>query len=84
MIRRRWNELRVGHHVLVHDTADPSLALSPGRVTSVDQTAGSNDVTIRISPRRGPARFVQPSRLAVHLDDGEATERCWRCETRRP
>jgi hypothetical protein len=84
MIRRRWNDLRIGHHVLVHDDANPTLELAPGRVTNVDQTAGSNDVTIRISPRNGPARYVQPSRLAVHLDDGEAMERCWRCETQRP
>lgn len=82
MIRRRWNDLRVGHHVLVHDEDDPALTLAPGKVTNVDPATGSNDVTIRISPVNGPKRLVQPSRLAVHLDNGEATERCWRCEAR--
>lgn len=81
MIRHAWNALQVGNHVLVHDEDDPTMALTPGRVTEVRPAPGSNDVTIRISPRRGPARVVQPRRLAVHLDSGEATERCWRCET---
>lgn len=81
MIRRDWNDLRVGHHVLVHDDADPSMALVPGRVTEIDETPGAQTVTIRISPRSGPRRVVQPSRLAVHLDTGEGIERCWRCET---
>lgn len=81
MIRRQWNSLQVGHHVLVHDDADRALRLVPGRVTMIEATPGSNDVTIRISPPRGPTRVVQPRRLAVHLDTGEAPERCWRCET---
>lgn len=38
-------------------------------------------VTIRITPAGGPARLFRPRRLAVHLDTGEAAERCWRCET---
>lgn len=84
MIRRHWNDLRVGHHVLVHDDDDPQMTLAPGRVTMIDQTAGSHTVTIRISPRKGAPRDVQPSRLAVHLDTGEGTERCWRCETNYP
>ena len=84
MIRRDWNALQVGHHVLVHDDDDPRMALTPGRVTEIDRTPGSHDVSIRISPRRGGSRIVQPSRLAVHLDNGEGTERCWRCETNAP
>lgn len=84
MIRRHWNELRVGHHVLVHDDSDPTMALVPGRVTTIDSTPGAHNVTIRISPRSGRSRMVQPSRLAVHLDTGEGTERCWRCETNYP
>lgn len=81
MIRLQWNSLRVGHHVLVHDDADPAMTLVPGRVTMIQTAPGSNDVTVRISPAGGPKRVVQPRRLAVHLDTGEATERCWRCET---
>lgn len=84
MIRRHWNALRVGNHVLVHDDDDPQMTLAPGRVMKIDQTAGSHSVTIRISPRKGRQRDVQPSRLAVHLDTGEGTERCWRCETHYP
>jgi hypothetical protein len=80
MIRLQWNSLRVGHHVLVHDDDDAAMMLVPGRVTMIQTTDGSNDVTIRISPPGGPTRIVQPRRLAVHLDTGEATERCWRCE----
>ena len=80
MIRHHWNALQVGTHVLVHDEADSTMGLTPGRVTDVQPAPGSNDITIRIAPRKGPARVVQPRRLAVHLDTGEATERCWRCE----
>jgi len=82
MIRRDWNALRVGHHVLVHDDDDPMSPLIPGRVTQVDPAAGSNGLTIRLSPPDEPQRIVQPRRLAVHLDSGEAGERCWRCEVR--
>lgn len=81
MIRGQWNALQVGHHVLVHDETDETMALVPGRVTEIEETDGFNNVTIRLSPRRGPKRDVRPRRLAVHLDTGEATERCWRCET---
>ena len=81
MIRLEWNALQVGHHVLVHDDADPALTLVPGRVTMIQSLPGSNDVSIRISPPGGPKRVVQPRRLAVHLDTGESAERCWRCET---
>lgn len=82
MIRREWNALRVGHHVLVHDEDDPASPLIPGRVTEVDTAGGANQVTVRISPPGRAARIVQPKRLAVHLDTGAAGERCWRCESR--
>jgi hypothetical protein len=82
MIRREWNALRVGEYVLVHDDDDPTSPLVPGRVTRVDPAAGSNSLTIRLSPPGEPARVVQPRRLVVHLDSGEARERCWRCEVR--
>jgi len=82
MMRLKWNALRVGHHVLVHDEDDPTSPLIPGRVTHVEPTNGINDVTIRISPPGESPRLVQPRRLTVHLDSGEPTERCWRCEIR--
>lgn len=84
MIRRDWNGLQVGHYVMVHDDHDPKMALAPGRVMKIDRTPGSHTVTIRITPRHGTAREVEPSRMAVHLDTGEGTERCWRCETNYP
>ncbi len=80
MNRLQWNALRVGDHVLVHDDTVPTMPLIPGRVTAVESEPGSNDVTIRVTSRGQRARFVQPRRLTVHLDTGERTERCWRCE----
>lgn len=86
MIRHAWNSLQVGHRVLVHDDADPAMALVPGRVMTVTTAPGSNDVAIRIAPSGGPARIVHPRRLTVHLDADTETgaERCWRCDTREP
>ncbi len=82
MIRHQWNALHIGQHVLVHDEDDPASPLVPGRVTAVEAANGSNNVTIRISPPGRRGRVIQPRRLAVHLDSGESTERCWRCEIR--
>lgn len=82
MNRTEWNALQVGHHVLVHDEDDAASALIPGRVTEVDDAAGSQRVTIRLSPPGRKTRMVEPRRLAVHLETGETTERCWRCEMR--
>lgn len=84
MIRAQWNALKVGDHVVVHDVDGDPMALVPGRVARIDAAAGSNDVVIRLTPERGPARHVTPSRLAVHLDAGDAAERCWRCEPSPP
>lgn len=80
MIRRRWNALHVGDHVLVHDDTSAALPLVQARVVAVEPGPGSNVVSVRIPPRGGTGRVVQPRRLTVHLDSGEATERCWRCE----
>jgi hypothetical protein len=82
MIRLRWNALRVGHHVLVHDEAEAGMPLVPGRVETVEAAPGSNVVAIRISPARGRSRVVLPSRLAVHLDELDPEARCWRCDAR--
>jgi hypothetical protein len=84
MIRLDWNDLQVGHHVMVHDDADPEMTLVPGRVTMVREASGSNEVEIRISPPGKRSRVVKPRRLTVHLDTGEAPERCWRCEAIMP
>ena len=82
MNRLQWNALRVGDHVLVHDDAEPDMPLIPGRITAVEPESGSNNITIRVASRGQQARFVRPRRLTVHLDTGETTERCWRCEAR--
>lgn len=82
MIRRDWNALRVGQHVLVHDETEPGMPLVPGRVTLVESGPGSNDVAIRIASGRGPAKVVRPPRLAVHPEELDPETRCWRCEAR--
>jgi hypothetical protein len=80
--RLEWNALCIGDHVLVHDETGASRPLAPGRVTQVQRGQRANVVAIRIKVPGGQARIVQPRRLMVHLDSGEAIERCWRCETR--
>lgn len=82
MIRRQWNALRVGQHVLVHDESEPGMPLVPGRVTLVETGPGSNEVAIRIPSRHGPAKVVRPPRLAVHSEEPDPEARCWRCEAR--
>ncbi len=84
MIRLQWNALRVGDHVLVHDESDTDMSLVPGRVTAIETAPGSNEVTIRITPKSGPAKVVQPSRLLVHLDEFDPDGRCWRCDMQSP
>ena len=79
MIRRQWNALRVGHHVLVHDEETEGLPLAVGRVTGIDTDGGSTTIAIRISPAGRPSRVVRPRRLAVHLNLQNLDERCWRC-----
>ncbi len=84
MIRLQWNGLRVGHHVLVHDETERGMPLVPGRVTMIKSASGiesgSNDVSILISPPGRASKVVSPRRLAVHLDELDPAERCWRCE----
>jgi hypothetical protein len=80
--RLEWNALCIGDHVLVHDETGASRPLAPGRVTQVQRGQRANVVAIRIKVPGEQARIVQPRRLMVHLDSGEAIERCWRCETR--
>lgn len=82
MIRRQWNALRVGHHVLVHDEGDAGQPLLRGRVTAVQTAPGSNDIAIRVPSTRGSSRVIHPNRLAVHLDEFEPEARCWRCDAR--
>ena len=82
MNRLEWNALCIGDHVLVHDETGASRPLAPGRVTQVQRGQRANVVAIRIKVPGEQARIVQPRRLMVHLDSGEAIERCWRCETR--
>ena len=82
MNRLEWNALCIGDHVLVHDETDASTPLAPGRVTHVQPGQRIHVVAIRIKAPGEKARIVQPRRLMVHLDSGEAAGRCWRCETR--
>ena len=81
MIRRHWNALRVGDHVLVHDGADSRLPLAPGRVVEVEHAPGANEIAIRIAPARGRSRIVHPRRLTVHAEELDPDRHCWRCDT---
>ena len=78
----RWNALRVGDKVLVHDPADPAGPLQHGTVAIVDTTRDNNDLGVRISAGGGPSKVTRPLRLTVHLDPRDMTEPCWRCDER--
>ena len=79
MIGLQWNALRLGHCVLVHDDDGRDMSLAPGVVTMIRTTVGSNDIGIRITQAGGGSRIVRPRRLAVHLEQLDPTEQCWRC-----
>ena len=79
MLRREWNALRVGDHVLVHDADDSALTLVPGVVSLVQTASGSNVVAILLAGSDGH-RLVKPRRLAVHTDPVGLDEQCWRCD----
>jgi hypothetical protein len=81
MNRHGWNALREGDYVMVHDESDPSMKLIPGRVVEVISEGGSNGVAIRITPPRGKASTVSPSRLMVHAEPLDPDGHCWRCDT---
>lgn len=83
MLRRSWNALRAGDHVLVHDVDDAALPLLPGVVSLVQAAAGSNVVAIALTAA-GRTRLVEPQRLAVHTDPIGFDERCWRCARPAP
>lgn len=74
-----WNALRVGDQVLVHDDLDPAMALSPGVVATIRTRTASNDLAIRVSDSGGKSAVVSPRRLAVHLQQLDPDELCWRC-----
>ena len=80
MIRRQWNALRVGDHVLVHDETEPELPIVPGRVIEVRAASGVNDIAIRIRSGRGPSKIARPRRLAVHPEELDPDGHCWRCD----
>jgi hypothetical protein len=52
MVSLEWNALRVGDKVLVHDPGDPAMQLLPGVVAMVQTKEGSNDIGVRVAPRR--------------------------------
>ena len=83
MLRLEWNALRQGDRVLVHDADDPQLRLLAGVVARVRQTAGSNEVSIRVVKSTG-ASLIQPQRLAVHHDPVGFDGQCWRCAGPQP
>jgi hypothetical protein len=81
MMRLEWNALRVGDKVLVHNQADPGLALRPGTVVIVETRRGSNDVGVSVGDQAHGRRVVRPNRVAVHFDPRDSAEDCWRCDS---
>jgi hypothetical protein len=80
MRRLEWNALRVGDKVVVHDSSDRAMRLLPGTVALVETVSGPNDIAVRVAPTGELPSVLRPSRLEVHLDPFDATERCWRCD----
>jgi hypothetical protein len=80
--RLRWNSLRVGDKVLVHDPVDPVRVLQPGTVAIVDTMRTSNDIGVRVTFDGQGSRVIRPLRLTVHVDPRDMTEPCWRCDER--
>ena len=49
MLKLRWDALRRGDTVFVHDASDADLGLRAGVVTLVDVRPGGHDVGIRLT-----------------------------------
>ena len=80
MLRFDWNVLQPGDRVAVHASNGSDMTLSPGVVAVVDVIKGSNGVGIRVTTDGRDRGIRWPSRLAVHLDPGDPSEPCWRCQ----
>jgi len=78
----RWNALRIGDKVLVHDRIDPVSALLPGTVAIVDSVRDTNDIGVRVTFDGHRSKVIRPPRMTVHLDPRDTTEPCWRCDER--
>ena len=82
MLKFERNALRIGHRVVVHDTADNAFPLLAGTVAFVDtkrSKRGANGVGVRVATPGGEHRVIWPSRLAAHHDLPDPAEDCWRC-----
>ena len=77
MLLFQWNALRTGDAVMVHDDADPTAALHPGRVHTVESGLGTggNDVGVRLAVG---GSTIRPRRAAVHTS-ATGSRDCWRC-----
>ena len=81
MLGVKWNALRVGDRVLVHDSEDLRLPLIPGIVTAVTRIRQRRTISIRLAgPAHSAGSVVEPEPLVVHSDPPSYDERCWRCE----
>ena len=80
VLRLQWNSLQVGDRVLVHASDGPDRRLVAGVVSMVEQSTGSNDVSVRLRSAIAGERVIQPARLAVHFDPIGLEEQCWRCQ----
>ena len=79
MLAFQWNALRVGDRVRVHDDQTTDLTLRDGVVALVQTHEGElHDVGVR---QGVDSSIVHPRRQAVHLEDDDGSDVCWRCAT---
>ncbi len=79
MLRFRWDSLRRGDRVLVHDAGSADLGLRPAVVEFVDTTGSRPDIAVRYSDGPDAGRVVRPGRFATHADPLDDVADCWRC-----
>ena len=79
MLTFRWNALRTGDRVLVHDDNSAGLDTNEGVVAIVQpRRASTNDVAIRADPT---GRVVRLRRRAVHQLPLDRRFTCWRYDS---
>jgi len=79
MLRFRWDSLRRGDHILVHDVGTADLGLRPAIVEPVDSSRGRRDIAARFTDGPDAGRLVRPGRFATHPDPLTGAAGCWRC-----
>lgn len=79
MNRAKWNGLRVGDRVFMHNRAKALCVLVPGVVATVNKGAAYNGVGLRVARvGAGTGTIAWPSPPDVHWDASD--ELCPRCQ----